>query len=175
MLQCFLYWFSALPPLLGGSLTLYSSLQAIFTLHLLIIQSTIWVLVPSNTFPNFLWVAATKAAQGSSSHKCGQEVWWDILNVVAAAIPLFTSRLTPSLKLFLYSVAPSRNMPLMWPWPASLTLPSVCMGSSKLYWPPQPWVWHMAWLPCQISIPHTFYSQKQVFENRKQKLLPNIT
>ena len=33
--------------------------------------------------------------QGSSPHKCGQEVWWDALNVVEATILLVTSRLTP--------------------------------------------------------------------------------
>lgn len=53
--------------------------------------------------------------QGSSPHKCGQGVWWDALNVVAATIPPITSGLTPSLKLFLYSVAPSGNVPLTWP------------------------------------------------------------
>ena len=49
-------------PILGGSLTLYTSLQSILALHLLIVQVTTRVLVPSATFPNPLWVAATKAA-----------------------------------------------------------------------------------------------------------------
>ena len=48
--------------ILGGSLTLYTSFQLILTLHLLIVQVITWVLVPSATFPNPLWVAATKAA-----------------------------------------------------------------------------------------------------------------
>ena len=85
--------------------------------------------------------------QGSSPHKCGQGVWWGALNVVATTIPPITSGLTPFLKLFLYSVAPSYNVPLTWPWPAFLALPSKCMDSSKLYWPPRPWVWHVAWFP----------------------------
>ena len=46
----------------GGSLTLYTSFQSIFTLHLLIVQVITLVLVPSATFPNPLWVVATKAA-----------------------------------------------------------------------------------------------------------------
>ena len=45
----------------GGSLTLYTSLQAILALHLLIVQSTIWVLVLLDTFSNPLWVVAAKA------------------------------------------------------------------------------------------------------------------
>ena len=48
--------------LLGGSLTLYTSFQSILTLHLLIIQVITRVLILSATFPNLLWVAATKAA-----------------------------------------------------------------------------------------------------------------
>ena len=49
-------------PILGGSLTLYTSFQSILTLHLLIVQVITRVLVPLATFPNPLWVAATKAA-----------------------------------------------------------------------------------------------------------------
>ena len=48
-------------PILGGSLTLYISFQSILV-HLLIMQVTTRVLVPSATFPNPLWLAATKAA-----------------------------------------------------------------------------------------------------------------
>ena len=40
------------------------------------------------------------------SYKYDQRVWWDAINVVAATIPPTTSGLTPSLKLFLHSVAP---------------------------------------------------------------------
>ena len=49
-------------PILGGSLILYTFFQSILTLHLLIVQVITWVLVPSTTFPNPLWVTATKAA-----------------------------------------------------------------------------------------------------------------
>ena len=49
-------------PILGGSLTLYTSFQSILTLHLLIVQVITQVLVPSAAFPSPLWVAATKAA-----------------------------------------------------------------------------------------------------------------
>ena len=76
--------------------------------------------------------------QRSSPYKCGQGVWWGALNMVAATIPPITPGLTPSLKLFLYSVVHSCNVLLMWPWPASPTLPSECMDSSELYWPPWP-------------------------------------
>ena len=46
----------------GEFLTLYSPSQLILTLHLLIMQITTRVLVPSATFPNFLLVAATNPA-----------------------------------------------------------------------------------------------------------------
>ena len=46
--------------ILGGSFPLYTSFQLILTLHLLIVQAITRVLVPSATFPNPLWVAATK-------------------------------------------------------------------------------------------------------------------
>ena len=49
------------PPILGGSLPLYTSFQSILTLHLLILQAITRVLVPSATFSNLLWVATTKA------------------------------------------------------------------------------------------------------------------
>ena len=61
----FLFLFFASPfrsPILGGSLTLYTSFQSILALHLLIMQVINRVLVPSATFPNPLWVAATKTA-----------------------------------------------------------------------------------------------------------------
>ena len=77
--------------------------------------------------------------QGSFPHKYDQGVWWGALNVVAATIPLITLGLIPSLKFFLYSMAPSSNVPLMWPWLASLALLSECMDSLELYWPPRPW------------------------------------
>ena len=53
------------PPLLfcGESFNLYSSFWLIFTLHLLIIWTFTWVLVPSATFPGLLWVALAKETQ----------------------------------------------------------------------------------------------------------------
>ena len=54
--------------------------------------------------------------QGSSPHKCSQEIWWDALNVMAATIPSVMLRLTPSSKLFLYSMTSSNNMPPTWPY-----------------------------------------------------------
>ena len=47
-------------PILWGSLPLYISFQSILTLHLLIVQAITRALGPSTTFPNPLWVAATK-------------------------------------------------------------------------------------------------------------------
>ena len=47
-------------PIPGGFLTLYTSFPLILALHLLIMQVATWVLIPSATFSNFLWVAATK-------------------------------------------------------------------------------------------------------------------
>ena len=44
------------------SSTLYSFFWIIFTLHLLIIWTLTWVLVPSATSTNFLWVAVAKVA-----------------------------------------------------------------------------------------------------------------
>ena len=66
LLSFFSFLFSLSPdfrsPILGGSLTLYISFQSILALYLLIMQVIIWVFVPSATFPNPLWVAATKTA-----------------------------------------------------------------------------------------------------------------
>ena len=42
--------------------TLYSSLWIILTLHLSIIWDFIWVLVPSDTSPGFLWVVVTRVS-----------------------------------------------------------------------------------------------------------------
>ena len=78
--------------------------------------------------------------QGSSPHKCDQGVWWSVLNVMATTIPPIMLKLTPSLKFFLYSVAPSSNVPLTSPWLAFLASPFGCMNSQELYWPPRPWV-----------------------------------
>ena len=47
--------------ILGGSFPLYTSFQSILTLYLLIVQAITRMLVPSATFSNPLWVAATKA------------------------------------------------------------------------------------------------------------------
>ena len=46
----------------GGSLTLYSFLWIILTLHLSIIWALTWVHVLSNTLFGFLWVVVAKAA-----------------------------------------------------------------------------------------------------------------
>ena len=46
-------------------------------------------------------------------------------------------------------------MPLSWPWPAFPTLPPEGMDSSELYWPPWPWVWHVAWL--NFCTPHILF------------------
>ena len=46
----------------GGSLTLYSSLWIILTLHLFIIWAPTWVPVPSDTLFGFLWAVVAKAA-----------------------------------------------------------------------------------------------------------------
>ena len=54
--------------------------------------------------------------QGSSPHKCSQEVWWDALNVVAATIPLVTLGLTSSSKLLLYNITSYGNVPLTRPY-----------------------------------------------------------
>ena len=48
------------PPLHGDSFLLYSSLQVIRTLHLLIIWAFTWVLIPSDISPVFLWVVVAK-------------------------------------------------------------------------------------------------------------------
>ena len=50
------------PPFHEESSTLYSLFWIIFTLHLLIIWTLIWVLVPSATFLNSLWVTVAKVA-----------------------------------------------------------------------------------------------------------------
>ena len=47
-------------PLHGGSLTLYSSARTILALHVSIIWAITWVLVPSNTPSNLLWVRVAK-------------------------------------------------------------------------------------------------------------------
>ena len=49
-------------PDLGGSLSLYTYFQPILTLHLLIVQVITQVLIPSVTFSNPLWAAASKTA-----------------------------------------------------------------------------------------------------------------
>ena len=61
MLYCFLSPpFSF--PFHEESSTLYSLFWIIFTFHLLIIWTLTWVLVPSATFPNSLWVVLAKVA-----------------------------------------------------------------------------------------------------------------
>ena len=72
--------------------------------------------------------------QGSSPHKCNQEVWWDVLNVGVATIPSVMSWLTPSPKFFLNSRISSGNVPLMRSYCSSM-------------WPPQPWIRRVAQIP----------------------------
>ena len=60
---CIVLFLSPFSPLFRGeSPTLYSPFWIIFTLHLLIIWTFTWVLVPSATFPTSLWVALAKEA-----------------------------------------------------------------------------------------------------------------
>ena len=88
--------------------------------------------------------------QESSSHKCGQEVWWDTLNGVAATIHSVMSVLLSSLKLFLYSVTSSGNVLLTWPCLAPLVLPSKGMVSLELHWPSWPWYNTWQYYPIQF-------------------------
>ena len=60
LLQCFSLDF--FPPIPLRFLTLYTSPWLIFSLHLLIIQTITWVLVPSDTLSNPLWDGVVKAA-----------------------------------------------------------------------------------------------------------------
>ena len=113
------FYFYKLSPLFpGGSLTLYNFLQVILALHLLIIQSTTWVLCSIRQLPKPLVSCGGQGSivQGSSPHKCSQEVWWDALNVGAATIPSVMSGLTPSSKLFLHCMTSFGNVPLTWPY-----------------------------------------------------------
>ena len=62
---CYIAFFFSLllpSPFHEESSTLYSLFWIIFTLHLLIIWTLTWVLVPSATFPSSLWVAIVKVA-----------------------------------------------------------------------------------------------------------------
>ena len=70
--------------------------------------------------PLVSWGSQGSNIQRSFSHKCSQEVWWDALNVVVATIPSVTSGLTPSPKLFFYSMISSGNVPLTWPYCPSM-------------------------------------------------------
>ena len=83
----------------------------------------------------------------SSPHKCGQRIWWGALNVVAITIPSDMLGLTPSLKLFLYSVTSFGNVPLTWPRLTSPALPSEGMVSSKLHQPLRPRIRYVTLLP----------------------------
>ena len=75
--------FSA-PSSMKGSFTLYILLWIIFTLHLLIIRNSTWVLVPSNTLSSSLWVAVAKVTlfRGFLHINAAREVavmhlmWW---------------------------------------------------------------------------------------------------
>ena len=66
--------------LMVGSLTLYSSIWTILTLHLLIIWVLTWVNVPSTPF-----LAFCESIQGSSPHKYGQKSSCNIFNAVVVA------------------------------------------------------------------------------------------
>ena len=106
----------------GGSLALYSLFQLILTFHLLIVHDTTQVHVPSDA-PLRSFVSYSNqdsTIQESSPHKCGHEVWWGTLNMVAVTIPLVMSGLIPRLKFFLYSEASSGDVSLTWSWLASL-------------------------------------------------------
>ena len=79
-LQCFLYRFSNDPFLFSffflgpeGSLTLYSLFQLILAFHLLIMQDTTRVIVPSDALPRSFvsYGNQNNTVQGSSPHKCG--------------------------------------------------------------------------------------------------------
>ena len=72
-------------------------------------------------WPNILY---RYVLEGSSPHKCSQEVWWDALNMMIATTHSVMSGLTPSLKFFFYSITSSNNVPLTWPYCPSM-------------WPPQ--------------------------------------
>ena len=123
-------------------------------------QATTRVLVPSDTFLSLLWVATTKTTlfREFSPHKCGHGVWWDALNVVAATISPITSGLTPSLKLFLYSVAPSLVMchwrghgPPLRPYHPSVWTPQNCIGLLGLGYN----MWHYYFIKFLYPPPHT--------------------
>ena len=62
LLYCFFFSLLLPSPFHEESSTLYSLFWIIFTLHLLIIWTLTWVLVPSATFPSSLWVAIVKVA-----------------------------------------------------------------------------------------------------------------
>ena len=66
--------------------------------------------------PIVSWSSQGSIVQRSFPHKCNQEVWWDALNVVASTIRSIMLGLTPSPKLFLYSMTSSGNVPLVWPY-----------------------------------------------------------
>ena len=73
--------------------------------------------------PLVSWGSQGSIVQESSPHKWSQEVWWDALNVVATTIPLVMSGLTPSPKIFLYSMTSSGNVLLTWPYCSSVWPP----------------------------------------------------
>ena len=76
------------PSSMKGSFSLYISLWIIFTLHLLIIRNSTWVLVPSDTLSNSLWVAVVKVTlfRGILHINAARKVvavhlmwWWSLL------------------------------------------------------------------------------------------------
>ena len=76
--------------------------------------------------------------QESFPHKYSQRVWRGAINVVVASIPLDMTKLTSSLKPFLYSVTSSSNMPLTWSRLTFSTWPSkdrVFSASTWHHWP----------------------------------------
>ena len=70
--------------------------------------------------PLVSWSSQSNIVQEFSPHNCNQEIWWNVLNVVAATIPSVISGLTLFPKLFFYSMTSSCNVPLIWPYCLSM-------------------------------------------------------
>ena len=86
LLQCSLSFFRSL--FHEESFTLYILFWIIFTLHLLIIQTFTWVLVPSNTLSSSLSCGSQGSTiQRPSPHKCGQKSSYSAFNRVVVAFP----------------------------------------------------------------------------------------
>ena len=113
---------------------------AYLALHLLIMQLTTQVLVPSNTLLNFLWVTTTKIIlfrnllHINAVRRFGGIHWmgWQLPSIQSCQgyPPLWNS---------LYSVTSSGNALLTWPCLTPPILPSKGMVSLELHWPSRPW------------------------------------